>query len=278
MRRVRKAGFLAGCLTLSLWAALSLGDSRDLPAAYTSLESEMVRNGLNPDFASRVFSDPRNRFQPDIVRKIATLRKERPADYRHFAKREVVLRGRQYLQTHRHHLHRAAGLYGVPPEVIVAILTVESNLGNITGAHSVFNVFSSLAVMDTPEVMTKTGLGRDLHPRAVKKAAWARRELRIFLEYCHRNLYDPYEFHGSWAGAIGYAQFLPSSLVELGADGDDDGRVDLFRHADAIFSIANYLQNSGFRGETRGTWRRAVLAYNHSEAYADTVLRLASSY
>jgi membrane-bound lytic murein transglycosylase B len=250
----------------------------NLPISYVDLKYQLVRQGVDKDFVLKTFADSRNQFLPQVVKKIAYLRKERAADYSHFLKLEVVGRGRNYLQEHRLDLNRAQTIYGVLPEVIVAILTVETNLGNVTGKYSVFNVFASLAVMDTPEVMAEADLSPHLKARLKKKAAWAGRELKIFLKYCQENRLDPYQFSGSWAGALGYAQFLPSSLARCGKDGNGDGKVDLFTHPDAIFSIANYLSKSGFRPDNQQTWRRAVLTYNHSDAYADTVLMLAAWY
>uniref|UniRef100_A0A7V4G7U1 Lytic murein transglycosylase n=1 Tax=Desulfobacca acetoxidans TaxID=60893 RepID=A0A7V4G7U1_9BACT len=254
------------------------GEAGALPAAYVDLKGQLAREGLDKKYLDQIYSDSRTRFLPDIVRKIAFLKKERPADYAQFLKPEVVAKGRAYLKEHGRELKAAREGYGVAPEVIVAILTVESGLGQTTGKHSVFNVFSSLAVMDTPEVIREARLEGSNLARLKKKAAWARRELRVFLEYCRANRLDPFQFNGSWAGALGYAQFLPSSLVTYGKDGNGDGRVDLFTHEDAIASIANYLKKSGFQLAQPQTWRRAVLAYNHSEAYADTILTLARWY
>jgi len=259
-------------------AGFARAENYNLPIAYVDLKYQLVRQGVDKDFVMKTFADPRNEFLPHVVRKIAYLRRERAADYSHFLKPEVVARGRSYMQEHRVHLNRAMNVYGILPEVIVAILTVETNLGNITGKYSVFNVFASLAVMDTPEVMAEADLSPRLKARLKKKASWAGRELKIFLKYCQENGLDPYQFFGSWAGAMGYAQFLPSSLARCGKDGNGDGKVDLFDHTDAIFSIANYLRKSGFRGDNQKTWRRAVLAYNNSDAYADTVLMLAAWY
>jgi membrane-bound lytic murein transglycosylase B len=258
--------------------AVGAGAGGELPAAYVDLKMQLVRQGLDRVYVDKVFSDARARFLPDIVKKIAFLRKERPADYAQFLRPEVVAKGRSYLQEHARELQAARDGYGVAPEVIVAILTVESGLGQTTGKYPVFNVFSSLAVMDTPEVIREARLGEGNMARLKSKAAWARRELRVFLEYCRANRLDPFQFNGSWAGALGYAQFLPSSLATYGRDGNGDGRVDLFTHEDAIASIANYLKKSGFQLARPQSWRRAVLAYNHSEAYADTILTLAHWY
>jgi len=275
MVRTKRGVVLVAWLILALSVA---GEAAPKPVAYVDLKYQLVKQGLDKDYVFQVFADERSTFLPDIVRKIATLRKERPSDYTHFLKPAVVAKGREYLLEHQRQLAKARDQFGVSPEVIVAILTIESGLGKTTGKHSVVNVFASLAVMDTPEVIREAGLPSRLQSRLKKKADWARRELKTFLKYCQQHHLDPYQFYGSWAGAIGYAQFLPSSLVASGKDGDGDGRVDLFTHPDAIVSIANYLKRSGFKMNQGSTWRRAVLAYNHSDAYADTVLTLAAWY
>ena len=275
--RITRVLWLGGVLVLLLWGVAGAQESR-VPEAYGELKQSLIRGGLDKDFINRTFADSRNQFLPDIVRKIAHLRKERPADYRHFRSPEVVARGREYLQEHRRDLIKAEARYGVARGVIVAILTVESNLGAVTGKYSVFNVFASLAVMDTPEVRRRVDLAPRLSERLKKKSGWARRELKTFLEYCQSRGLDPFQFKGSWAGAMGFAQFLPSSLKNAGADGDGDGLVDLYNHADAIFSIASYLAKSGFKQDQQSTWRRAVLRYNNSDAYAETVLYLAKRY
>jgi membrane-bound lytic murein transglycosylase B len=262
-----------------LMLAVAMGARAEAPpVAYVNLKYDLVRHGLDKDLVFRTFADPRSSFLPDVVRKIAYLRKEPKDIYQKFLTPAVAAQGRAYKAAHRGELSRAEAKYGVAPEVIVAILTVESGLGSNTGKYSVFNVFASLAVMDTPEVMAAAGLEPRLQDRLHKKAAWGRRELQILLEYCAARRLDPFSFNGSWAGAMGFCQFLPSSLKSSGADGDGDGKVDLFTHPDAIFSIASYLSKSGFKRGNRASWSRSVYAYNHSEAYVDTVLTLASWY
>ena len=262
-----------GCLSFCLPA---LADPP--PIAYVDLKQQLVRKGLDRNYVNQVFADSRNSFLPDIVRKIAYLKKETRDIYAKFYTPQVVSKGRVYLGEHRRELTQAANRYGVAPEVIVAILTVESDLGNATGKYAVFNVFASLAVMDRPEIIRELGLDPSLQARLHKKAAWAQRELLVFLQYCRAKHLDPFLYKGSWAGAMGFCQFLPTSLKNCGADGDGDGKVDLFTHADAIHSIACYLHQSGFKQQNRSTWRRAVYRYNHSDAYVDTILYLANSY
>jgi membrane-bound lytic murein transglycosylase B len=247
------------------------------PVAYVGLKYSLVRQGLDKDYVFKAFADPRNQFLPDVVKKIAYLGKESPDIYAKFLTPETAARGRAYMETHRAALQGAEARYGVAPEVIVGILTVESSLGSNTGKYPVFNVFASLAVMDSPEVITGVGLTAS-QDRLKKKAAWARKELAVFLEYCASHRVDPFSLSGSWAGAMGYCQFLPSSLQRCGVAANGKGPVDLFTHDDAIYSIACYLHKSGFQRQNRASWRRAVYSYNHSDAYVDTILTLASWY
>ena len=280
MAQTRFSRVAAGVLIL---AAGLVGGAAPAPAevppvAYVGLKYGLVRHGLDKGYVFRTFDDPRSQFLPDVIRKIAFLRKESPDIYAKFLTPAVAAQGRAYLAAHQATLNRAAAQFGVAPEVIVAILTVESGLGNNTGKYQVFNVFASLAVMDSPEIIRDLDLDAAGRDRLGKKAAWAQRELQVFLEYCAGHRLDPFSYCGSWAGAMGFCQFLPSSLNSCGVSASGKGPVDLFTHDDAIFSIACYLHKSGFQRQNRASWRRAVYGYNHSDAYADTVITLAEWY
>jgi membrane-bound lytic murein transglycosylase B len=263
---------------LLLWSAAAGSKSSETPVAWINLQYSLVRSGFDQEYVTKVFKDPRAEFLPNVVTKIAYLRKEKAADYSHFLKAENVEKGRRFLAAQNRLLTQAENTFGVSKEVITAILTVESDLGNKTGNYPVFNVFSSLAVMDTPEVINSLSLDTRLMGRLQKKAAWGKSELCAFLTYCRQNRLDPLSIKGSWAGAFGYSQFLPSSILRSGADGNRDGCVDLFCYEDAVFSVGNYLQKAGFRLGNRASWSKAIHAYNHSDPYVETVLTLAQWY
>lgn len=271
-------GLVAGVLAAVLLALAPPAWAEAPPVAYVNLKYDLVRHGLDKSYVFRTFDDPRSSFMPDVVRKIAFLKRESKDIYVKFMTPAVAAQGRAYINEHRATLSRAEAQYGVAPEVIVGILTVESGLGSNTGKYPVFNVFASLSVMADPEVIQDLELGSVGRDRLKKKAAWGRRELLIYLKYCAAHRLDPFTYCGSWAGAMGFCQFLPSSLQRCGVSAGGQGPVDLFTHDDAIFSIACYLKKSGFQRQNRASWRRAVLSYNHSDAYADTVLTLASRY
>jgi membrane-bound lytic murein transglycosylase B len=88
---------------------------------------------------------------------------------------------------------------------------------------------------------------------------------------------DPLSIRGSGSGAFGLPQFLPSSYLRFGVDGNGDGRVSLYDPADAIASAANYLARHGWRPGIAHTQQRQVIwTYNHSDPYIDTVLTIAA--
>jgi membrane-bound lytic murein transglycosylase B len=274
----RLMGLGLAVILMVLWSPAAWSKSTETPVAWINLQYSLIRSAFDQEYITKVFKDPRAEFLPNVVTKIAYLRKEKAADYSHFLKAENVEKGRRFLAAQNRLLTQAENTYGVSKEVITAILTVESDLGNKTGNYPVFNVFSSLAVMDTPEVINSLSLDTRLMGRLQKKAAWGKSELCAFLTYCRQNRLDPLSIKGSWAGAFGYSQFLPSSILRSGADGNRDGCVDLFCYEDAVFSIGSYLQKSGFRLGNRASWSKAIHAYNHSDPYVETVLTLAEWY
>ncbi|MDD3936115.1 lytic murein transglycosylase B [Rhodoferax sp.] len=140
--------------------------------------------------------------------------------------------GVAFWQTHRDTLRRAEQETGVPAEIIVGILGVETIYGQQMGNFRVIDALATLA-FDFPAS----------HPRATERSAYFRTELEQFLSWTLNSGRDPLTFKGSYAGAMGLPQFMPSSWVKYAVDFDGDGLVDLQNSpADAIGSVANYLK------------------------------------
>lgn len=140
--------------------------------------------------------------------------------------------GVAFWQTHRDTLRRAEQETGVPTEIIVGILGVETIYGQQMGNFRVIDALATLA-FDFPAS----------HPRATERSAYFRTELEQFLSWTLNSGRDPLTFKGSYAGAMGLPQFMPSSWVKYAVDFDGDGLVDLQNSpADAIGSVANYLK------------------------------------
>lgn len=140
--------------------------------------------------------------------------------------------GVAFWQEHRGTLQRAERETGVPAEIIVGVLGVETIYGQQTGNHRVIDALATLA-FDFPAS----------HPRAAERSAYFKTELEQFLSWSQRSGRDPLALKGSYAGAMGLPQFMPSSWVKYAVDFDGDGLVDLQNSpADAIGSIANYFK------------------------------------
>lgn len=140
-----------------------------------------------------------------------------------------ITTGKLFLNANLEVLQRAEDTFNVDKEVIVSILGVETNYGYNKGNFRAIDALSTLSF--------------EYYPRS----KFFNNELRSFLKLSKKNNMSPFETKSSWAGAIGYAQFIPSSIIAYGVDFDNDGKIDLVNSLpDAIGSVANYLNKHGF--------------------------------
>jgi membrane-bound lytic murein transglycosylase B len=145
--------------------------------------------------------------------------------------------GTRFWQTHRSALERAEREYGVPASLIVGIIGVETLYGQNTGNFRILDALATLA-FHFPSA----------HPRAAARQAFFQSELAQFLLLTSRSGADPLSIRGSYAGAMGLPQFMPSSWAKFAVDFDGDGRIDLFGSpTDAIGSVANYFKAFDWR-------------------------------
>ncbi len=173
-------------------------------------------------------------------------------DYRATFVNERLLRaGLAFWREHRDQLERARRTYGVPEEIIIAILGVETFYGRNTGRWRVIDALATLAF--------------DYPPRA----PYFRGELENYLVFAREMQLDVFVLKGSYAGAIGIPQFMPTSYLRYAVDFDGDGVSDLSGNAvDAIGSVGNFLKHHGWRrGEP--VQRGARVDGDRHAAYAD---------
>jgi len=178
----------------------------------------------------KVFGDVR--LKPQIVRAISLPAEAKPWDqYRPlFLNPKRILGGVKFWDGHAAALLRARRQFGVPESMIVAILGVETVYGRNTGSYRVLDALTTLAV--------------DYPPRA----DYFRKELEQYLLLAREYEIDPLGVKGSYAGAMGIGQFMPSSYRKYGLDFDGDGHSDLWRNTeDAIGSVANYFKSHGWK-------------------------------
>lgn len=142
---------------------------------------------------------------------------------------DTIENGVLFWQENAGTLQRAWRQYGVPPEIIIGIMGVETRWGRNTGNTRTLDALATLA-FDYP-----------------RRAAYFTQELEHFLLASRQQHYNPLNVKGSFAGALGFSQFMPSSLRRYAVDFDGDGRIDLWNPADAIGSIAHYFQAHGWQ-------------------------------
>ncbi|MDZ3823398.1 MAG: lytic murein transglycosylase B [Pseudoxanthomonas sp.] len=205
-----------------------------------------AETGMAPSEVAAVLAGARK--QQSILDAIARPAEAKPwRDYRPiFLNQARIDGGRRFLREHRELLSRIQASTGVPAEVVTAIIGVETSYGSITGRHRVLDALATLGFHYPP------------------RADFFRSELKhLFHLVREEDHLDIGELRGSYAGAMGWGQFIPSSYRAYAVDGDGDGRRDLFGSLpDIVASVANYFVAHG--------WQRDGLVTLPARAGADT--------
>ncbi len=220
-------------------APAAQAESAGFPAWLAGLRQEAASRGISQQVMDEAFAG----VTPD--QKVLDLDKSQPEftlTFAQYASRTVTAerigRGRELLQQYGPLLDRIGARYGVQPPFIVALWGIESDYGRFTGGYSVISSLATLAY------------GSD-------RAEMFRAELIDALAILQQKDITPEAMTGSWAGAMGQCQFMPSSYLRYAVDYTGDGRRDIWSNeADVFASIANYLASHGWRADQ--TWGRPV--------------------
>ncbi len=173
-------------------------------------------------------------FEQDLIRKMNTPYEARPyAEYRPlFVNARLKKKSEAFMRKHADILKQAQEKYGVAPEIVTAILGIETRFGENWGKDKVLDVLFTLA----------TGYER--------RAKFFRKELKAFLQLCYEEGLNPQSIEGSYAGAFGVTQLMPTSFLEYAVDGNGDGKRDVWHTPeDIIFSVAYYFQRYRWRDD-----------------------------
>jgi membrane-bound lytic murein transglycosylase B len=233
---------VVSCLALLLPALFSAhganAEGQDFATCVSGLQQQARERGLKPHLVAAL-GEAQNltrvveldRSQPEFTQTFADYFNRRVNDYR-------ISRGRELLRQHQALLQKLTREYGVPPQYLIAFWGLETNFGGYLGKISTLNSLATLAC----------------DPR---RSGFFTTELFLVLELADQHKLDLGKMQGSWAGAVGHTQFMPSSYSRYGIDGDGDGRVDLWDSIpDALASAANYLKSLGWKEALR--WGREV--------------------
>lgn len=257
----------------------------DAPGPFDELEKRLIADGFDSARIQTIFASPDVSFEEGGV-SAYFIHNESKLNYKQFTRIWNIASAKKYMKEHQEALAFAEKTFEVDKEVITAIILVETKLGTYLGNRSVINTLATLSAMtdEKPRQAIWDNLPDDdrrmsrkkFEKKADRKSSWAYRELKAFLSYTEREGMNPTTIKGSYAGAMGISQFMPSNIAPYGKDGNADGQVDLFVHADAISSIASYLKHYGWKpGISREQAFKVVYHYNHSKYYVNTILDVA---
>ena len=228
--------FLSACAVLALTAVSAARASAPDPAAFTAAEHKFAddvarEGGLDHDQVFATVS--RARYQQSIIDAISKPAEAKPwKDYRPiFVTDRRVEDGVAFMQANAALLKRVENEFGVPASLIVAILGVETNYGRQSGRYHVLDALATLAFAYPPR--------QDFFRGELKQ---------LFLLHGESFPYPIDGLMGSYAGAMGWGQFMPSSIANFARDYDGDGKVDLWNSpADICASVANYFAAHGWQ-------------------------------
>jgi len=283
-------------LALCLLASSSLALAQD--AVWLRLEDRLAREGIPRAGLEAWFSSPEMVFDPSIMahkvdRMVRKQFEPQPppskktlqqSNYAYYLKPWVLAWANDYALANQESLRMAEARYGVPQDIIIALLLVETKLGTFLGKDKAMQVLASMAASNSLEViqgyLTHVGSSQEratyADASARDRAEWAYQELKALILHTQASGLNPLDVPGSMYGAIGICQFMPSNALKYGVDGDGDGKIDLFRPQDAIPSIANYLVGHGWKpGLGYDAQRNVIYAYNHSDLYSLAVMTVA---
>ncbi|MBP1017070.1 lytic murein transglycosylase [Serratia fonticola] len=205
-------------------------DPAEFPAYVEQLKRRAIKQGIpaatvenafaNAHFVDRVINADRNQLEKKITlddylsRVLPTWK---------------IQRGREMRQQYQPRLARVTARYGVPEQYIVALWGMESAFGKIQGKEDVVSALATLAFEG-------------------RREAFFTKQLMAALKIIDQGHVDAGNLKGSWAGAMGQSQFMPTSFLTYAADGDDDGKIDIWNNLDDVFaSTANYLATEGWQ-------------------------------
>lgn len=217
-------------LSLLILSPAAAGNLTQRDEIKSFVDSMVVRHQFNGPLLNKVFN--KVNLQPSIIEAMTRPAEGKPwYQYRPiFLTESRIAGGVKFWDKHEDTLVRAEKKYGVPAEIIIAIIGVETRYGRHTGNYRVVDALATLAF--------------DYPPRS----KFFRGELEHFLLMAREEQFDPLTLKGSYAGAMGQPQFIASSFRSYAVDFDGDGRRDLWENTDDVIgSVANYFKRHGWK-------------------------------
>ena len=253
---------------------------------------KLLEKKVDSAFIEFILKNENTRFDEKYI-KINVIGFLKQPDYSHHYNDFSVRKTFDFITDNIETFKKCENKFKIPKEIVAAIIWIESKNGNYLGSHHIPTVLLSTSLASEPQFidMNKKNLYEILKDsnlslstiknyeekivtRSIKKSERAFNELLALYEIYKNDNYDVTNIYGSWAGAFGISQFLPSSYLNWAIDGNNDNIVDLFCIEDAIFSVANYLKINGWSNDLNDK-KKALFHYNNSNDYVNAVFILA---
>ena len=250
-------------IPLLLFSVIISGQALDKDLAYRMVSDHLQGSQVPEAFVREAFTHSDIKIHTEIAERFAKpYEKKTWEEYRKiFVKESRIVAGVKFYKENIELINMVATEYRIDPFIMITIAGIESNYGSHHSQYSVFNSLYS-QIHDMP-----------------KRAKWASKELAEFIKYCYNDQLDPQEIGGSYAGAFGFGQFIPSSFNNFSVDFNEDGVRQPYDWPDVLASIANYLRRNGYRPNSDNYDRdgdiwKSIYAYNHANNYVMAVLEL----
>ncbi len=245
---------------------------------------KLIKDGVDKKIVNSIYLNEKMPALEDVSFKIKP--QETPLIYEGFKNQKLINDAALYLKNNKTDFTKAEKRFGVSRNVIVSIMLVETHLGANTGNSLIINRLSRVGSIAKPEIIKenyerllkedKTVTYKEVEDRAIYLESRFYPEVLALIKISRKYKIDLMNLKGSFAGAFGIPQFLPSTFLNYAVDGNKDGTISLFNKSDAIYSIANYLSKLGWKDNASQKQKESVIwQYNHSQPYIDTVLYIA---
>ena len=226
-----------------------------------SIRADALKSGIPEQYLNKTFKHSGITIHDQILDRFAKpYEKKSWAEYRKlFVTESRIKEGSSFYKIHYKTLKNISDNIKIDPFLILSIVGVESNFGRHKGKFTVFNSLYT-QIMKMP-----------------KRAKWAKKELVAYLEFCYKENIPPHSIKGSYAGAFGYGQFIPTSFKNYAIDGNGDGIRQPYIWSHVFASVGNYLIKNGYpvsNPSNEDKVYKSVYAYNHADNYVKAVLEL----
>ena len=226
-----------------------------------SIRDDAQKAGIPSEYLNNTFDYSGITVHDQILERFAKpYEKKSWSEYRKlFVTESRIKAGSSFYKLHYENLKNISENLKVDPFLILSIVGVESNFGRHKGKFTVFNSLYT-QIMKMP-----------------RRSKWAKKELVAYLEFCYKDNIPPHSIKGSYAGAFGYGQFIPTSFKNYAIDGNGDGIRQPYVWSDVFASVGNYLVKNGYpvSDPSEGSKvYKSVYAYNHADNYVKAVLEL----